>query len=122
MPATKTSAKKKQKQCDPNHPHCARILLIDSQQRLLLVRELKHKQWNLPGGIIDSGEDAWTAAKRELLEETAVDIMQESKPHDHKFDENGGGIAYFVYNIDHSPTVRADDKDEIAEVAYTRLT
>ena len=59
----------------------ARILLIDSQQRLLLVRELKHKQWNLPGGMIDPGEDAWTAAKRELKEETAVDIMQVSDAH-----------------------------------------
>eukprot|EP01043_Picozoa_sp_COSAG02_P037319 COSAG02_NODE_2791_length_8022_cov_5.437208_3_plen_87_part_00 len=58
MPATKASSKKKQKQCDPNHPHCARILLIDSQQRLLLVKELKHKQWNLPGGLINPGEDA----------------------------------------------------------------
>ena len=109
MPAKKTSAKKKQKQCDPNHPHCARILLIDSQQRLLLVKELKDKQWNLPGGEIDPGEDAWTAAKRELKEETAVDIMQESKPHDHRFIENGGGIAYFVYKIEGSPTARAND-------------
>ena len=77
MPAKKTSSKKKQKQCDPNHPHCARILLIDGQQRLLPVTELKKKSWNLPGGMIDSGEDAWTAAKRELKEETAVDIMHE---------------------------------------------
>ena len=126
MPATKASSKKKQKQCDPNHPHCARILLIDSQQRLLLVKELdkkrKPKQWNLPGGQIDPGEDAWTAAKRELKEETAVDIMQESKPDDHRFIEDGGGIAYFVYKIEGSPTARANDKDEIAEVTWRNAT
>ena len=124
MSAKKNSSKKKQKQCDPNHPHCARILLIDSQQRLLLVKELdkelKPKQWNLPGGQIDPGEDAWTAAKRELKEETAVDIMQESKPHDHRFDKNGGGIAYFVYKIEGSPTAQATRRRNGA-MSYTGI-
>ena len=118
MPAEKTSSKKKQKQCDPNHPHCARILLIDGQQRLLLVKELRKTSWNLPGGIIDPGEDAWTAAKRELLEESAVDITELPKPHDHRFIKNGGGVAYFVCKIEHSPTARANDQDEIAQVMW----
>ena len=47
-----------------------------------------------------------------------VDIMQEPKPYDHRFINNGGGIAYFVHKIDHSPTARVNDPAGIAEAKW----
>ena len=53
------------------------IMAVDDtgkEPRVLLARQYRHAAnqslWELPAGRIDEGEDALTAAKRELLEET----------------------------------------------------
>lgn len=54
----------------------ARILLIDSQGRLLLFRfepgDGRPAFWCTPGGAVDPGESFEQAARRELLEETGI--------------------------------------------------
>jgi len=49
----------------------ATALVLD-EGRLLLVRERGAKHWSLPGGGMKKGEDAVTAAIRELEEETRL--------------------------------------------------
>lgn len=46
--------------------------LVLRDGRLLLVRERGAKHWSLPGGGMKKGEDAVTAATRELHEETKL--------------------------------------------------
>ena len=46
--------------------------LVFREGRLLLVRERGAKHWSLPGGGMKKGEDAVTAAIRELDEETKL--------------------------------------------------
>ena len=46
--------------------------LVSRDGRLLLVRERGAKHWSLPGGGMKKGEDAVTAAIRELDEETKL--------------------------------------------------
>ena len=46
--------------------------LVMNGGRLLLVRERGAKHWSLPGGGMKKGEDAVTAATRELDEETRL--------------------------------------------------
>ena len=46
--------------------------LVFRDGRLLLVRERGAKHWSLPGGGMKKGEDAVTAATRELHEETKL--------------------------------------------------
>ena len=53
----------------------ARILLFDTDDRLLLFRftpEGRSPFWATPGGECDPGEDWADAARRELLEETGI--------------------------------------------------
>jgi ADP-ribose pyrophosphatase len=59
------------------HPGSVVILAVDesrSQPRVLLARQYRYAVgrsiWELPAGRIDAGENALSAAKRELLEET----------------------------------------------------
>jgi ADP-ribose pyrophosphatase len=59
------------------HPGSVVILALDERKKnpsVLLIRQYRYAAnqalWELPAGRIDEGEDALTAAKRELTEET----------------------------------------------------
>ena len=58
-------------------PRLKARVLVERDGQVLLVRHAKRKQkafWCLPGGNADPGESLAQAARRELLEETGVDV------------------------------------------------
>jgi ADP-ribose pyrophosphatase len=65
------------------HPGSVVILAIDERKpepSVLLIRQYRYaanqELWELPAGRIDEGEDALTAAKRELAEETGYSAKE----------------------------------------------
>ena len=52
------------------------IIPVLPDGRIVLVQRSDNRKWGLPGGIIDWGEDIPHAAKRELKEETGLDIVK----------------------------------------------
>lgn len=52
----------------------AAILVVDNQDRLLLMKRTDSGHWGLPGGSTEPGERVEEAAKRETLEETGLQI------------------------------------------------
>ena len=56
----------------------AAILILDEQDRLLLMKRSDIGCWGIPGGAMEPGEVVEEAAKREALEETHLEIGQMS--------------------------------------------
>ncbi len=50
------------------------VIVVDSRGRVLLQKRSDCGQWGLPGGRINPGEDIETAARREVKEETGLDV------------------------------------------------
>ncbi|HFJ9921783.1 TPA: NUDIX hydrolase, partial [Pseudomonas aeruginosa] len=51
-----------------------RALILDSQQRVLLVREASDSRWTLPGGWCDVNESPADAVVRETQEESGLEV------------------------------------------------
>ncbi len=54
-----------------------KALVLNSDGQVLLVKHTYKPGWHLPGGAVDRGETALTAAKREAQEEVGVVCDQE---------------------------------------------
>ncbi|HET6536768.1 MAG TPA: RNA pyrophosphohydrolase [Sphingopyxis sp.] len=71
---------------------CAGVMLVNHEGRIFIGQRMDDasEAWQMPQGGIDEGEDAQTAALRELHEETGVDprfvtVVAQSKD-DHRYD------------------------------------
>ncbi len=58
-----------------------RAMVLDAQDRVLLVRHTYIAGWHMPGGGIETGEDALAAITRELEEEANIRLT--GTPHWH---------------------------------------
>ncbi len=64
---------------DYPHPYLTADILVFHGGELLLIKRGNHpciNMWAIPGGFVEEGESADTAAARELLEETGVAGME----------------------------------------------
>ena len=79
-------------------PVSVKALIIDNDRALCLKNE--REEWDLPGGKIDFNEDIENSLKREVKEETNLDINNINilKPFNLKF--NGTPVLVIVYSAD----------------------
>lgn len=52
------------------------IIPILPDGRIVLIKRRDNNLWALPGGIVDWGEDVATAVRRELAEETGLEVVK----------------------------------------------
>lgn len=53
----------------------AGVLLLDEQDRLLIVEPTYKQHWEIPGGVVEQDESPLTAARREVREEIGIDLV-----------------------------------------------
>lgn len=53
---------------------CSASIFDDRGEKVLLVRRVDNGKWAVPGGYMDSGESFTEACKREVLEETGLEV------------------------------------------------
>ncbi len=80
-----------------NTAAAAGVMILDAQQRLLMVQRAKDPskgKWGLPGGFIDAGETTEEALTRECMEEIGLQIHNPqylcSQPNTYHY----GGLDY----------------------------
>lgn len=56
----------------------AAILIVDGNNRLLMMRRSDSRCWGIPGGSIEPGEVVESAAKRETVEEVNLEVGEMS--------------------------------------------
>lgn len=90
----------------------ARALLVDEQQRLVLIERTKPGQpvyWTAPGGGVEDGESAVTAVEREIVEELGATasvggrVLLVSTP-------SGDGVAVQEVFVARLRTLREQDR------------
>ena len=62
----------------PNHQDGAAILLVDGDNRLLMMKRSDSGCWGIPGGSTEPGEVVEEAAKRETVEEVNLQVGEMS--------------------------------------------
>jgi len=74
--------------------HSAGGVVMNNQRKILVVSQ-RGTSWSLPKGHIDPGEDAFTAAKREILEESGISDLKLIKElgHYQRYKIGPGGVG-----------------------------
>lgn len=56
------------------HSVSAACVVLDRVGNVLLIRRSDNNQWQIPGGVVENGEQPTAAALREVYEETGVSV------------------------------------------------
>jgi ADP-ribose pyrophosphatase YjhB (NUDIX family) len=99
----------------------ARVAVIDVEGRMLLVKHSYLPGWQFPGGGVEWGETAETAAAREVTEETGVEVtgpMQLRGLYANFANFPGDHIAFFVARDWRRPVVPGPNAEIIATAFY----
>ena len=90
-------------------------VVFDPKNRVLLVRRGKDPgkgAWGIPGGAVELGEDLEAALRRELMEETGIEVdpLEIITVFDSVSRDNGGRIRYQYVIVEY--LCRADDQKD----------
>lgn len=78
-------------------PHATVAVIVEQDERFLLVKELSHGQvvYNQPAGHIEEGESVFSAAIRETLEESGWEVNLTSVIGLYTYKAPSNGVTYY---------------------------
>jgi 8-oxo-dGTP pyrophosphatase MutT (NUDIX family) len=74
-----------------------RAVLFDTADRILVVRRASDGGWELPGGRLDAGESTVEGLRREVREETGLDVAIRRPIYTTSWRNDRGQGRYAVY-------------------------
>lgn len=86
-------------------------LVIDQTGRFLLTKENNGK-WELPGGGLEHGEDPYSGLKREIKEETGLEVIQVSTSPKYFITARRQGHDTYIANVIYE--IKLKDLDFVA--------
>lgn len=97
-------------------PHVTVACVVQSQGQFLIVEETVHGKvtWNQPAGHLEADETLFSAAKRELYEETGIHAEPQSflKLHQWQAPDGTPFLRFaFVIDLDQQPATAPQDSD-----------
>ena len=103
------------------------VILISPNGDFLVVQGRQSKKWSFPKGHGKPGEKPLEAAKRELKEETGINLKDSQPDNERRFlsNKSGSGGTYFIFKLDYVPCVIPEDEQEIMNYMWcspSRLT
>ena len=86
----------------------AKIVIVDEKQRVLFLKRSAYSkkyanEWDLPGGHVKEKENLIVGLKREVLEETSINIANASY-----FDKKGN--THFFYSVYNGENISLSDE------------
>ena len=107
-----------------NSKPCAGALVVSQAQVLLARRGVEPFKgfWDIPGGFLEAGEEPETGVKRELREETGLEIQLIDLLGLYT-DTNGAGNYYTlnIYYLAEAPNGTPQATDDVAELRWFPL-
>ncbi|TDD80484.1 NUDIX hydrolase [Actinomadura rubrisoli] len=110
---------------DSRHSVSVAGVVVDDQGRALLIQRRDNGHWEAPGGVLEQDEDIITGLRREVQEETGLDVTPTALTGVYK--NMTRGIVALVFRCDAAAgSLRQSDEtsafrwvtaDEVAELA-----
>lgn len=97
-----------------------RALIVDETNRVLLVRHTYLPGWFTPGGGVEKGESPVAAIRREIYEETTLQVTGEPQCFHVYFTNREDRDDYPILFVvrEYSGTATIGDESEIAEIGW----
>ncbi|MBI2663237.1 NUDIX domain-containing protein [Candidatus Woesearchaeota archaeon] len=104
------------------HPDNTRILIVKRKED----EEIHGGKWMLPGGKLEEDESLFDALKREILEETGIEIENEKEYiNDYIFERPTGeltlGMTFLIRAINDDVKLNMKEYDDFAWIATEEL-
>lgn len=107
------------------HSVSVAAVVVDDRSRALLIKRADNGHWEPPGGVLELGEDIIAGLRREVAEETGIQVEPAGLTGVYK--NMSQGIVALVFRCDHAAgsltetretaEVRWASRDEIVELA-----
>jgi len=96
-------------------------MIFDEKNRVLLCHRKDHDLWNLPGGALEAGEAPWDGVRREVREETGLNVEVIKLTGVYSKQDKNNIVFSFVCKIMDGQITLNDEADQIEYFEVDKL-